>query len=66
MWEFQTLFGLVMERSLNKKVIGGLSDVDLDKSSLMRSPSKWENPLYDTEIPIDGVLKEALLICYFT
>ena len=32
-----------------KKVIDGFSDVDLDKRSLMRSPSKWKNPLYDTE-----------------
>jgi len=30
-------------------VIEGFGDVDLDKRSLTRSPSKWENPLYDTE-----------------
>ena len=33
----------------SKKVIEGFSDVDLDEQSLMRSPSKWESPLYDTE-----------------
>ena len=30
-------------------MIEGFGDVDLDKQRLTRSPSKWENPLYDTE-----------------
>ena len=66
MWEFHSLLGLVMERSQNKKkMIEVLSAIDLDKSGLMRSPSKWKNPFYDMEIPIEGVLKEVLIICYF-
>ena len=37
------------KKSKTKKRIEDLSAVDLDKSSLMRNPSKWKNQFYDVE-----------------